>query len=202
MIENIEGLFRYVAEKFNIIDVFNINTGFYQILGTEIQYISGIRNEELEAVAKSQIKLGEVSGFYLDTKYLNSTEFNAGIGLHLKFLPFNEEDPNELAEMIAIHELAHLIDQQNLSKQLSIELDECDLAIGGKVERHIKNWNDDKVHNQDFVAILNNLIRKKYPNDYAHKLRVSLSLTLIDVESDIANQEKDESFYDCRSLNL
>jgi hypothetical protein len=202
MIEDVAGVFRYVAEKFEILDVFNANTAFYQISGAEIQFISGIRNEALEAVAKSQIKCGKVYGFYLDTTHLDIIEFNAGIGLHTKFLPFNnEDDTNELAEMIALHELSHLIEQQKLTKQLGLKLEECDLAIGVKVEKHITKWGNDLVHNQEFVAILNCLIRREYPMDYKHKLRVALSLTLIDIEGYIVSGEVDESYYDCRNVN-
>ncbi|HLP37049.1 hypothetical protein [Lacibacter sp.] len=202
MIENVEGVFRCVAEKFNVPDILNVNTGFYKISGSEIQFVSGIRNEELDTIAKGQIKFGEVFGFYLDNTHLETTEFNAGIGLHVKFLPFNDEDPDELAEMIALHELAHLIEQQKLTNQLNIELEECDQAIGNKVEIHLNNWNPDLGHNQEFVAILNYLIRREYPMDYAHKLRVALSLTLADIESDIVNEEEDESYYDCRRANF
>lgn len=202
MIENVERVFRCVAEKFNVLDVFNFNTGFYQISRTEIQFISGIRSKEIETVANQHIVFGEVSGFYVDTTHLNTTEFNAGIGLHVKFLPFNDEDPNELAEMIALHELAHLIEQQKLTNQLRIELEDCDLYIGKKIENHITKWREDIVHNQEFVAILNCLIRREYPNNYAHKLRVALSLTLYDVENDIVADGRDESFYDCRKIDF
>lgn len=202
MIEDTEGIFRCVAEKFNILEVFKANTGFYQISGGDIQFVSGNRNEALEAIAKDQIKDGDVSGFYLDTTHQNALEFNAGIGLHSKFLPFKDENPNELAEMITLHELAHLIEQQKLTAQLGIQLEECDRAIGFKIETHIREWNDDLVHNQEFVAILNFLIQKKYPKDYTHKLRVALSLTLIDIEDSIVNGELDESYYDCRLINV
>ena len=201
MIENIEGVFRFVAEKFNIIDVFNVNTGFYRITDKSVQFSSGVACENIESIAQEQIQLGNISGFYLDTTHLSIKEFNAGIGLHERFLPFNDEDPNDLAEVIALHELAHLIEQQKLVKELGIELTECDNAIGVKIEEHISLWYPDLVHNKEFVAILNYLIRLVYPINLAHKLRIALSLTLVDIENGILNDEVDETFYNCNDIN-
>lgn len=201
MIENIEGIFRFVAEKFNILNVFNDNTGFYRIRDKAVEFCSGIACEKLEIIAQEQIKLGEISGFYIDTTHLDINNFNAGIGLHERFVPFNVEDPNELAEMIALHELAHLIEQQKLVTILGIELTECDNAIGNKIEEHISLWYPDLVHNREFVAILNYLIRTVYPMNSAHKLRIALSLTLVDIENDILNDDRDETFYNCNDIN-
>lgn len=201
MIETVEGIYRYIAEKFNLDDLFNENTGFYIILETEVEFESGVQNVELEEKIQQQISQGGAYGFYLDTTHLEIDELIVSIGLQEQFVPYDENNPDEFSEMISLHELAHLIEMQGLSGQLGIELSECDFAIGDKIQQHLNRWDTDLVHNREFVAILNHLIRREYPDNYTHKLRVAMSRTVIDIENDILEGDTDEDYYDCEIIN-
>ena len=198
MIEDIETIFRVVASKFNLPDVFLKHTGFYKIKDAEIEYTSGLQNDILEDIARQETSRGGAYGFYLDTKYLEVEELIAALGLQRNLIPYDETSPNELAEMIVLHEITHLIDMQDLKNNVGIELTECDIAIGEKIEKHLNKYDTDIVHTKEFVGILNNLIKRVYPDEYVHKLRVAMSKTVIDIESDI-QEGADEDFYDCEN---
>ena len=100
--------------------------------------------------------------------------------------------------MIVLHELAHLIDQQNLIDELDIVLNDCDFSIGDNISLRAERVDEDLTHNKVFGAILNNLIQRENRGDTAaYLLRLAMSKTLIDIEEAIVNNEMDEGFYRC-----
>jgi len=100
--------------------------------------------------------------------------------------------------MIVLHELVHLIEQKRLSASIALDLSECDILLGKKIENHIKKTSDDLVHNTNFVAILHHLIVNRTLNDNpTHLLRLAMSKTLLDIEEAILNEECAEDFYQC-----
>jgi hypothetical protein len=184
----ISELFDYVTER-------NIGISYY-IVNEKNEAIrqDGEGNSEGEKIMK--INLGsDTQGSYLDNQKIENYSGENFILLSLRNSLVGRSI-SVFAEMIVIHELAHLIDQQDLTGILNIQETDCDLIIGGRIQEEADLTADkqgvfiDLVHNQKFGAILNCLIRRRYNHLAPQFVQIAMSRTLPEKNDDI-------DFYSC-----
>ncbi|MNL05883.1 hypothetical protein D3C87_1264990 [compost metagenome] len=196
----VEKLYRAVASRYGIETILDTpHVSFYAIAsGKAILEQEQILNQALHEIVVKNTD-SEVFAFYVDTLNFTIPAENLAFALGIKkdMLPQTLEDIPLLTEMIVLHELAHLIEQQNLAGQLEIELNDCDKVIGLKIEKRAASMQQDLTHNNQFGAILSNLVRRQNQNNPQSSLRAAMSKTLQDIEDAILNGEIDESFYQC-----
>ncbi|WET03928.1 hypothetical protein P0R33_06215 [Flavobacterium sp. YJ01] len=196
----VEKLYRAVASRYGIETILDTpNVSFYAIAsGESILEQQQILNQALHEIVVKNTN-SEVFAFYVDNSTFKIPTENLffTLGIRKDMLPKTLEDIPLFTEMIVLHELSHLIEQQNLGGQLEIELNDCDKAIGLKIEKRAASMQEDLTHNNQFGAILSNLIRRQNQNNPQNALRAAMSKTLQDIEDAILNGEIDESFYQC-----
>ena len=196
----VEKLYRAVASRYGIETILDTpNVSFYAIAsGKAILEQEQILNQALHEIVVKNTD-SKVFAFYVDNSTFKTPTENLffALGIRKNMLPKTLEHIPLLTEMIVLHELAHLIEQQNLGGQLEIELNDCDKAIGLKIETRAASTQEDLTHNNQFGAILSNLIRRQNQSNPQNSLRAAMSKTLQDIEDAILNGEIDESFYQC-----
>ena len=192
-------IFRFVASKYQLTKILSgdylTKISFYSFNADDIILISGERKPVFEEHAKKELHKN-LYGIYscnnriewLMNLQSNSTPHAVLLGIKDELLPNVNENPSELCEMIALHEICHYIDWQNLKDMLSISLSDCDKLMGAKLQKQAqkeadRNSKQDIDHHENFGGILYHLIREQYPNDASHKMFVALSKTLIEVEN-------------------
>lgn len=196
----VEKLYRAVASRYGIETILDTpNVSFYAIAsGKAILEQEEILNQALHEIVVKNTD-SKVFAFYVDNSTFKTPAENLffALGIRKNMLPKTLEHILLLTEMIVLHELAHLIEQQNLGGQLEIELNDCDKAIGLKIETRAASMQEDLTHNNQFGAILSNLIRRQNQSNPQNSLRAAMSKTLQDIEDAILNGEIDENFYQC-----
>lgn len=200
----VKQLYRAIASKYDVELVFsNPNVNFYRIVdGIAIPEQQPILNMQLHnAILESTGK--NVYAFYADSSNLQASEDNLtfafGLGIRENLLPNDMNSITLFTEMIVLHELAHLIDQQNLIDQLGIVLNDCDKKIGFFIAERAAYIDEDLTHNNVFGAILNHLIYRNNQIDPHYSLRLAMSKTLLDIEQAIIDNEIDDSVYQCQN---
>jgi hypothetical protein len=193
-------LYRSIALRYGLESVLNDNiTNYYFISGGKANLEGNtVLNEKLhEVVIQSTDE--NVFAFYVDTLNFEIPQENltSALGIKEDLLPETLQELDLLTEMIVLHELAHLIDQQNLADELGILLSDCDRIIGGRIAQRAAVLNDDLTHNENFGAVLHNIIRTHEMHDTAASIRSAMSKTLIDIEDAIVSGETNDDFYRC-----
>lgn len=188
-------VYRFVAEKYGIESILGDNIGYYIIEEESSVFESGDRKQELENIINTQ-DVSNVYGFCFDSEHVEGIDEGfVALGLK-KELALDSE--YELTEMIALHELAHLIEKLNLWDDLELKFDECDEILANKIVNHLDKWGGDILgHNLEFIKILNSLIKKVNANNSQHFMRIAMSKTLLDIENAIISKEIDEQYYGC-----
>jgi hypothetical protein len=183
---NSKELFLYIANKYNLQQIFKDDLlgmmSFYSFNEKSVTRDSGLEKPLFE----SNIKLHEnLFGIYSCSNKVKEGEPNTIIlGIKDSLIPNIDNEPSELCEMIALHEICHYIDWQKLTKVIPITLTDCDKKIGIKFDKliieeaDVYGTFDDPDHNASFGSILYNLIKSQYPNDVAAKMQIAVSKTL------------------------
>ena len=196
----VEQLYRAIALNYGIQSILaNANVNFYNIInGEAILEQEDILNPQLDAIVIANTD-SSVFAFYVDSLHFKNPEENLTFALAIRenLLPGALGYNALFTEMIALHELAHLIEQQNLVDQLGIILNDCDRAIGTLIEQRAARIEQDLTHNNEFGAILHHLIQRQNPTNSQRSLRLAMSQTLLDIEQAILDGEIDENFYQC-----
>lgn len=196
----VEQLYRAIALNYGIQSILaNANVNFYNIInGEAILEQEDILNPQLHAIVIANTD-SSVFAFYVDSLHFKNPEENLTFALAIRenLLPGALGYKALFTEMIALHELAHLIEQQNLVDQLGIILNDCDRTIGRLIEQRAARIEQDLTHNNEFGAILHHLIQRQNPTNSQRSLRLAMSQTLLDIEQAILDGEIDENFYQC-----
>lgn len=192
----VKELYEFLSQLYGINDIYK----YAKENGIEISYYAIQNDNTLTLVSGREFKSGtvimeqnigsQIQGAYLDNQNIEGESENfILLSLRNNLLPNENESISLFTEMIAIHELAHFIDQQNLVSRLDIKLDGCDNEVGSSIEREANKVAEqtgvfqDLVHNRNFGGILNHLIRSRYGNLYPKFMKISMSKTLIHIEN-------------------
>src|ERR1700740_1492607 len=116
-------IFRFVASKYQLTKILSgdylTKISFYSFNADDIILISGERKPVFEEHAKKELHKN-LYGIYscnnriewLMNLQSNSTPHAVLLGIKDELLPNVNENPSELCEMIALHEICHYIDWQ------------------------------------------------------------------------------------------
>ena len=188
----LQDIFDFVARLYGIQTIFehaaenDIEISYY-VINKSNELILAAGNELGESIVPQNIG-PNIQGLYQDNQRRPNCKGTKYILLSLRenLLPKGNEMVSLFVEMMIIHELAHFIDQQDLLKLCGIQLTDCDLLIGKRIENEAQVVADrtlafpDSFHNQRFGAILNHLISLRYEVMSPEFIRKSMSRTLID----------------------
>lgn len=193
---DVQQVYRHVSQLYDVDSIWkfineqNIDLSFYHI--NEDNHVileQGNGNRFGESIMNRMLN-NDIQGSYLDNQHFTEYTENPFILLSLreKLLPKLENELSHFSEMMTLHEIVHLIEQQKLQDFLGISLEESDSIIGKRIEKEVDKLADKQglfvdAHNEIFGGILHYIIRKKYDKSIAQKMKIAMSKTLVETEN-------------------